>query len=98
MTDRANVYICPECGGPTVTIDIDKGVTPMFLKCRSSGNVGDCDGMAQSAMYPPKDQLVALDPPAWEWYRPSEEEIAAMPESHKDHYKGNTLAIRKRQP
>ncbi len=92
--ERINVYRCPECGGETVTIDVDRGVTPMFLGCRASGQKDDCDGMAVSAMYQvPKP----LPSPALEWYKPSKEEIAAMPEDHREHYEGSGLNIRKRK-
>jgi len=93
--ERINVYTCPECNGRTVAVDVDKGVTPMFLGCRASGQKGDCGGMAVSAMYQIVPELTPT--PAWEWYKPSKEEIAAMPKDHRGHYEGNGLNIRKRQ-
>ena len=32
-----NIYTCPKCGGQTVTIDVDEGVTPFMLRCRATG-------------------------------------------------------------
>lgn len=64
---RKNIYRCPDCGGETITIDVDDGTTPMFLACRASGDIGQCRGRAVSSMY-------EVDPdvePKWEWYRPS---------------------------
>ena len=95
--EQINVYTCPACRGFTVTIDIDKGVTPMFLGCRASGNEDDCEGMAQSAMYPKRPRPPHIPAPAWEWYKASEEEIEAMPEGHRQYYRDGGLAIRKRE-
>src|SRR3974377_965449 len=32
-----NVYTCRKCGGHTVTVDRDEGVTPFMIGCRESG-------------------------------------------------------------
>lgn len=63
-----NAYKCRECGGLTVTIDVDSGVTPALLACRATPG---CNGMAVSSGYP------ASDPPPhimaklrWEWRLP----------------------------
>ena len=95
--ERVNVYTCPECSGHTVTIDVDEGVTPMFLGCRASGEEGDCKGSAQSAGYPKGPRPAHIPAPAWEWYKPSKEEIAAMPKEYRSHYENGGLSIRKRQ-
>jgi len=58
-----NIYTCDICGCIIVTVDSDRGVTPMFLACKSTTN---CRGTMTSAMY-------LVDPglnPTWEWYRP----------------------------
>lgn len=94
---RINVYTCPECKGFTTTIDVDEGVTPATLNCRASGKEGDCKGMAMSSMYPKGPRPAHIPAPAWEWYKPSKEEIAAMPEAHRSHYENEGLQIRKRK-
>lgn len=41
-----NVYRCRECGGETVTVNLDDGVTPMFLRCRARPVYAPCDDAA----------------------------------------------------
>ena len=41
---KINVYVCQKCGGLTVTVDVDEGVTPFMLGCRATGKESDCDG------------------------------------------------------
>lgn len=36
MSDpRINVYVCQKCGGHTVTVDVDEGVTPFMIGCHA---------------------------------------------------------------
>jgi hypothetical protein len=68
LTGQRNVYICP-AKHRTVTIDRDKGVTPMMLSCKHEG----CQLMAKSCFYP-----TGLDlEPEYEWYKPTLEELHA---------------------
>lgn len=94
---RENVYTCPKCEGFTVTVDIDEGVTPMFLNCRASGEEGDCDGMAVSAMYPKGPRPARIPEPAWEWFKPDGDEYENLSPAMKDHVDRGGLDIRKRQ-
>jgi len=32
---RINVYVCRKCGGHTVTVDVDHGVTPFMIGCHA---------------------------------------------------------------
>ena len=48
MKERINQYTCRDCKESTVTVDVDEGVTPMFLACRATP---DCKGTMASAMY-----------------------------------------------
>lgn len=32
---RINVYVCRKCGGHTVTVDVDDGVTPFMIGCHA---------------------------------------------------------------
>ncbi len=66
--NRINCYSCA-CGNVFKTIDIDKGVTPMFKICDV------CDNMARSSFY--KDVAPKLKPIA-EWYRPTLKECLKM--------------------
>lgn len=87
-----NAWKCPDCGGLTVAIHADEGVTPMFLACRRTEG---CKGMAVSAGYP--------DPPipghvvellAWEWYRPTEKWARRKGPEMLDHVRNGGLALR----
>lgn len=63
-----NAYKCPVCGLVTVTIDVDPGVTPMFLGCRRTPG---CTGFGESAMYPETDPPAELfEHLAWAWVLP----------------------------
>lgn len=106
-----NCYTCPK-GHHTVTIDIDEGVTPMFLSCKHEG----CKETATSSMYSHRVQAMT---PEWEWWKPNADErkkiiddfIATIPknaehyadrvagarESFNYHFDNGGLDIRKRQ-
>lgn len=92
---RENVYTCQICGGFTVTVDRDHGVTPMFLDCRASAG---CKGMAVSSGYPPGPRPPHIPAPAWEWYRPSPKETAKLERKQPgmaEHVRKGGLAIRR---
>lgn len=89
-----NAYTCPVCHLNTVTIDVDPGVTPMFLGCRRTPG---CTGMATSAGYPagppPEELLKHLD---WEWSTPTEREFRKLSHETKDHVERGGLVLRPR--
>lgn len=88
--DRINGWLCKVCQRWTVTVDVDHGVTPMFLACRAAEG---CDGTAVSAMYqPPED----IGEPQWEWYRPTDKQARRMGPGMADHVARGGLAIRRR--
>ena len=95
LKGRENVYTCDKCGGYTVTRDVDDGVTPFMIGCRSSGKEGDCDGKAYSSFYPKGPRPARIPAPSWEWYKPSDAEVSAMPESWRDHFRRGGLNLRK---
>lgn len=98
---RENVYTCQKCGGYTVTVDVDEGVTPFMIACRASGKVGDCRGQAYSAFYPKGPRPSHIPEPAWEWYRPTPEGQRRIDRKHPgmmQHFKNGGLDIRKRVP
>lgn len=94
---RENVYTCEKCGGLTVTIDVDEGVTPFMLKCRASGRQGDCDGFARSSFYPKGPRPPHMPAPSWEWYRPDAEEVERLSDAMREHVRQGGLCIRKRE-
>lgn len=94
---RENVYICQRCGGHTVTVDVDEGVTPFSIRCRA-GN-GRCPGLAYSAMYPAGERPAHIPPPSWEWYRPTEKEareVDARAPGSLDHARNGGLFLRRK--
>lgn len=96
-----NAYFCPTCKGYTITVDVDEGVTPMFLGCRATGDVVACGGRAESLGYPPEPWPMA-DPggrqipqtPMFEWYRPDEVELRDMSAEMVEHVGKGGLALR----
>jgi hypothetical protein len=98
---KKNIYTCEECGGETVTIDIDEGVTPFMLGCRVNGKFLDvkgqqlfapgCRGMAQSEFY---SQRAQDRTPEWEWFKPSIYELRKLTPAMKDHVLNGGLDIR----
>jgi hypothetical protein len=105
-----NAYWCKVCGHYIVTVDLDEGVTPMFLACRVQGEPNDpantCTGTMQSMMYPPHpwpktDGFGVAIPtePTWEWYKPDERELARMRRKDPagyEHVRKGGLLLRKR--
>ena len=87
-----NVYICRQCGGKTITIDVDEGVTPFMIGCRATGREGDCDGIAESSFY----RVSANTPEAdWEWFRPTGSEYRKLSREMREHVDKGGLDIRK---
>jgi len=64
-----NAYKCQTCGRVIFTIDMDKGVTPMYMSCKIES---DCKGTMVSSGYPkvPAPEDWEKNFPVWCWYRP----------------------------
>ena len=74
---KINVYTCSN-NHKTVTIDVDNGTTPMFLRCETCGLMG------ASAMYMCDQDLT----PTHEWYRMKDElEVAVESKNFSVHNK-----------
>ncbi len=84
---RKNVYRCEKCGGETVTVDRDAGVTPFMINCRATPG---CDGESQSSFYRVPQDLT----PKWEWYRPGALERLRLTVYVNDHVKQGGLLLR----
>ena len=90
-----NAWKCPTCGGLTVAIHVDDGVTPMFLACRRTPG---CTGSAVSSGYPS-----TVVPPRirelceWEWFTPSASQMKRYRRDHPamyDHCRRGGLELR----
>lgn len=97
---RFNVYTCPD-GHQTVTLDVDDGVTPMFLGCRHDGTETACNLMAESACYPdgpmPESLREAYEEFGWEWYRPSMKWARRQGPEMLDHVERGGLVLRRHE-
>ena len=87
LIGRKNAYICKDCGGATVTVDRDDGVTPFMLRCRAKEG---CGGWAESSFYRCDQSLEATH----EWYKPSGAQIAVSNAGARAHYRQGGLALR----
>ena len=85
--DALNQYTCDRCGGFITTIDVDKGVTPMFLGCRATPG---CVGRMTSHMY----RVQGSPTPTHEWFRPSLKNARRQGPDMLDHVKRGGLDIR----
>lgn len=95
---KKNAYFCDKCLNYIVTIDIDVGVTPMFLACRATE---DCPGTMVSMMYP-DEPWPERDPggreiptePNFEWFKPSLKNARRRGPEMYDHVRRGGLDIR----
>lgn len=89
-----NAYTCDDCGLNTVTIDVDPGVTSMFITCRRTPG---CSGQAASSGYPdaepPPTITLHLD---WEWVTPTEAEFKKLSPNMQSHVDQGGLVLRPR--
>jgi hypothetical protein len=93
LVGRENAYLCSTCRGYTTTIDLDDGVTPMFVRCRAKAG---CNGRAASMMYPKGLRPDFIPAPAWEWYRPVEGTDPPLTRAERDHVEQGGLLLRAR--
>lgn len=99
MEEKKNAYMCSKCGELTVTIERVKGVTPMFLGCRASGDeLRSCLGTASNMMYRLPEQIAGIEP-KWEWYKPDEIFIENnLSEEMREHVSQGGLLLKKIEP
>lgn len=96
---KRNAYYCEECKLYIVTIDADKGVTPMFLRCRATEG---CTGTMHSMMYP-ADPWPPIDghgveiptEPTYEWFKPTLKQARRHGVGMMDHVRRGGLELRK---
>src|SRR5678816_1785608 len=90
---RYNGYQCDPkggCGGIYLTVDLDKGATPMFMPCLVTEG---CEGMAVSLGYPRAKPPAKL-PLLVEWYEPLESSMALMTPAMQEHVRKGGLLRR----
>lgn len=94
---RENVYTCTSCGRHLVTVDRDRGTTPMFIGCGDHAH-GCRKGMMGSAMYPRSPRPAWLGAPTHEWYRPRGAELERIQKREPrvwDHVRRGGLLLRR---
>lgn len=93
MNQKINGYLCQRCLGMTITVHVDEGTTPMYLRCRARTG---CSGEAVSQFYslpdPLPEELAAL--PRWEWYRPTGAELGELSPYMREHIERGGVALR----
>lgn len=85
---RYNMYLC-EVQHRILSVDIDTGVTPMFITCRLRRNKTSpiCGARAVSQMYPPGPPPEYLFPVNVVWRKPTKSELKqARRDNMLDHF------------
>lgn len=88
--ERRNAYFCKACKRLTITVDIDEGVTPMFILCPH------CNCSATSFMYQLPGALHIRVDADYEWYKPDEKETLMLSKFEAEHVFKSGLLMRKR--
>jgi hypothetical protein len=91
---QRNVYICTQ-GHHLTTVDLDDGVTPMFIKCRvpiKRPRGALCSERAHSGFY--RDPMGGWAAPTHGWYRPSPAERAGLERDLQEHVDNGGLLLR----
>lgn len=91
LVGKKNIYFCSECGHGFVTVDRDNGVTPFMTTCDRA----PCAAAAYSFFYRAPQEMLKNIEPAYEWYRPSEEDLAGKSDQVKDHVARGGLLMRR---
>jgi hypothetical protein len=87
-----NAWRCVACGGLTVAVHVDEGVTPMFLACRRTDG---CPGRAVSSGYPaPPVPDNVIDLLAWEWWKPTGRQYRRLSPEMRSHVDRGGLDLR----
>lgn len=88
--ERRNAYFCKACKRIIITVDVNEGVTPMFIQCP------ECYCPATSFMYQLPGALHLGVEAEYEWYKPSESETLLLSKGEADHVFNGGLLMRKR--
>jgi hypothetical protein len=92
-----NAYKCNTCLKCVLTVDMDRGVTPMFMGCKATEG---CNGTSNSAGYPKTSPpLESLDRPKYEWYRPEANALGLFHEDQQvdEYIRRGGLLLRKKE-
>jgi hypothetical protein len=70
--DKINAYVCEKLH-ITVTEDLHKGTTPMFISCPQC-EIEHRQGLARTQMYKVDQSIQAT----YEWYKPTSQDLATV--------------------
>lgn len=95
--ESRNCYVCTDCNHITITVHIDNGKTPAFIRCTKPG----CNGKAASFMYrlPICLMMETTDgkfKATHEWYLPGRIELSSMNKQQRVKAKTGHLFLRNR--
>lgn len=85
---RFNAYLCDTCGKGYLTLDVDRGTTPMFAPCFATQG---CKGPAMSAGYPEGPPPLELGDPIIYWHNPGQAEFDKLSLEMQDHVRNGGL-------
>lgn len=88
LSGRFNAYLCDTCGKGYLTLDVDRGTTPMFTPCFATQ---DCKGPAMSAGYPDGRPPLELGDPIIYWYKPNKAEFSQLSFEMQEHVRNGGL-------
>lgn len=88
LKGKKNRYTCDACGGVIITVDIDDGVTPAFLSCKTT--LG-CLGTMHSDFY----RVQTTMPAEYEWLKP--DSLKGYSRGMRQHIEMGGLVLRKIQ-
>lgn len=93
-TGKYNLYIC-KAGHHNLSLDIDEGVTPMFLVCRFKiKHRRICGQQAHSSMYRlTPSQVQSFRPVKIIWREPSPRELRVASPAMLEHYQKGGLHL-----
>jgi hypothetical protein len=88
--EKRNAYYCKACKRVTITVDVNEGVTPMFILCPH------CNCSATSFMYQLPGALHLGVEADYEWYKPDAKETLMLSKAEAEHVFKGGLLMRKR--
>lgn len=81
---NVNCYVCENCGAVHGTINLNTGVTPFTIMCKS------CGAIAQSSIYRLPEGETGC---GWAWYRPIPSIFRTLPTPAQDHVLAGGLLL-----
>jgi hypothetical protein len=88
FSGKYNAYTCATCEKAFLTLDVDEGATPTFMRCLATEG---CKGSAMSAGYPEGDPPEYMGDAIVHWVKPSAEELGRLSPGMVTHVKEDGL-------